>query len=47
MPRYSAQFRNMILKKLMPPENKAALTLAMEYNLLAALVRFRSVWGFI
>lgn len=38
MPRYSAQFRDMILKKLMPPENKAALTLAKEYNLSVATI---------
>jgi len=33
MPRYSAQFRNTILKKLLPPESRSALSLAKEYNL--------------
>lgn len=33
MARYSAQFRNTILKKLLPPENRTAVSLAREYNL--------------
>ncbi len=33
MPRYSAQFRNTVLKKLLPPEGRSALSLAREYNL--------------
>lgn len=33
MPRYSAQFRNTVLKKLLPPESRSALSVAREYNL--------------
>ena len=33
MPRYSAQFRNTVLKKLLPPDSRSALSLAREYNL--------------
>ena len=33
MPRYSAQFRNSILKKMMPPENRSAADLATEYGI--------------
>ena len=38
MPRYSAQFRNTILKKLLPPESRSALSLAREYNLSVATI---------
>lgn len=33
MPRYSAQFRNTILKKILPPENRSALSVAKEYHI--------------
>jgi len=33
MARYSAQIRNTILKKLLPPENRTAASLAREYNI--------------
>ncbi|POR04183.1 hypothetical protein AU468_03405 [Alkalispirochaeta sphaeroplastigenens] len=33
MPRYSAQFRNSVLKKLLPPEERSVRSLAKEYNL--------------
>ena len=33
MSRYSAQFRNAVLKKLLPPESRSAASLAKEYNL--------------
>lgn len=33
MARYSAQFRNTVLKKLLPPESRSAVSLAREYNL--------------
>ena len=36
MSRYSAQFRNTVLKKLLPPESRSALSLAKEYNLSVA-----------
>ncbi len=32
MPRYSAQFRNTILKKMLPPESKMAAELSEEYG---------------
>ena len=38
MPRYSAQFRNTVLKKLLPPESRSALSLAREYNLSVATI---------
>lgn len=38
MPRYSAQFRNTVLKKLLPPEGRSALSLAKEYNLSVATI---------
>lgn len=38
MARYSAQFRNTVLKKLLPPENRSALSLAKEYNLSVATI---------
>lgn len=33
MPRYSAQFRNSILKKMMSQENRSAADLATEYGI--------------
>ncbi len=33
MPRYSAQFRNIVLKKLLPPKSRSALSVAREYHL--------------
>lgn len=33
MPRYSAQFRNTVLKKLLPPEHRSVAELAREYNI--------------
>ncbi len=33
MPRYSVPFRAMVLKKLLPPENRSALSIAREYTL--------------
>jgi transposase len=33
MPRYSAQFRNTVLRKLLPPESRTAGSLAAEYGL--------------
>lgn len=38
MGRYSAQFRNQVLRKLLPPENRSALSLAKEYNLSVATI---------
>jgi transposase-like protein len=38
MSRYSAQFRNTVLKKLLPPESRSALSLAKEYNLSVATI---------
>lgn len=38
MPRYSAQFRNTVLKKILPPESRSALSLAREYNLSVATI---------
>jgi len=38
MSRYSAQFRNTVLKKLLPPEGRSALSLAKEYNLSVATI---------
>ncbi len=38
MPRYSAQFRNTILKKLLRPESRSVLSLAREYNLSVATI---------
>ena len=35
MPQYSAQFRNPILKKLLPPENRSAVSVAKEYHISA------------
>lgn len=32
MPRYSAQFRNTILKRILPPESKTAAELSAEYG---------------
>ena len=38
MPRYSAQFRNAVLKKLLPPDSRSALSLAKEYNVSVATI---------
>ena len=38
MPRYSAQFRNAVLKKLLPPESRSAASLAKEYNISVATI---------
>ena len=38
MPRYNAQFRNTVLKKLLPPENRSVLAVAREYNLSVATI---------
>ncbi|SIQ66896.1 Transposase [Alkalispirochaeta americana] len=38
MPRYSAQFRNSVLKKLLLPEGRSALSLAREYNISVATI---------
>ncbi len=38
MPCYSAQFRNTVLKKLLPPESRSVLSLAREYNLSVATI---------
>lgn len=38
MPRYSAQFRNTVLKKLLPPDNRSALSVAREFNLSVATI---------
>jgi len=38
MARYSAQFRNTILRKLLPPENRSARELAQEYGLTVATI---------
>ena len=38
MARYSAQFRNTILRKLLPPENRSARELAQEYGVTVATI---------
>lgn len=38
MSRYSAQFRNSVLKKMMPPENRTASEVAAEYNISMATI---------
>ncbi|WP_168203434.1 transposase [Oceanispirochaeta crateris] len=38
MARYSAQFRNFILKKMMPPESRSASDLAKEYGITVSMI---------
>ena len=38
MARYSAQVRNTILRKLLPPENRSARELAQEYGVTVATI---------
>lgn len=41
MPRSSAQFRNTVLKKLLPPESRSALSVARERMLAAHIIKDR------
>lgn len=38
MAKYSAQFRNSILKKMMPPGNRSAVDLAAEYGITVSTI---------
>lgn len=38
MPRYSAQFRNSILKKILPPESRSVANLAAEYGITVSTI---------